>query len=89
MFISEDRIVSEEIVENLEKEKIMRRLNERNEDYHESLNRVKTKCIKSNFNQKLFENQFLEFQKNKEIANKPSEEKTKKKSTDLHSSRNY
>ena len=37
-------------------EKIMRRLNERNEDYHESLNRVKTKCIKSNFNQKLTEN---------------------------------
>ena len=50
----------------------MRRLNERNEDYHESLNKLKTKCIKSNFNRKLTENQFLEFPKNNEIANKPS-----------------
>ena len=59
-------------------EKIVRLLNERNEDYHESLNKLKTKCIKSNFNRKLTENQFLKFQKNKEIANKPSEEKTNK-----------
>ena len=57
-------------------EKKMRRLNERNKDYHESLDKLKTKCIKSNFNRKLTENQFLEIQKNKEIANKPDKEKT-------------
>ena len=44
----------------------MRRLNERNEDYHESLNKLKTKCIKSNLNRKLTENQFLEFKNYKE-----------------------
>ena len=67
----------------------MRRLNERNKDYHESLNKLNTKCIKSNFNRKLTENQFLEIQKNKEIANKHSKEKNPIKiSTGLHSSRN-
>ena len=67
----------------------MRRLNEINEDYHESLNKLKTKCTESNFNRKLTENQFLEFQQNKEKANKPSKKKTIKMSTGLLSSKNY
>ena len=53
----------------------MRQLIERNDDYHESLIKLKTECIKSNFNRKLTENQFLEIQKNKEISNNPSKKK--------------
>ena len=43
-------------------EKRMKRLNERNEDYQESLKKLKNKCIKSNFNLKVIETQFQKIQ---------------------------
>ena len=39
-------------------DKRMKRINERKEDYYESLNKLKTKCLASNFNPKLVENEF-------------------------------
>ena len=45
-----------------EEEKTMK-LNENNEDLHESLNKLRTKCIKSSFNQKLTENHFFKFKR--------------------------
>ena len=61
-------------------EKRMKRLNERKEDYYESLNKLKTKCITSNFNLKLTEDQFEKIQKEKEKGNekKPDKEKNNK-----------
>ena len=61
-------------------EKRMKRLNERKEDYTESLNKLKTKCITSNFNLKLTEDQFEKIQKGKEKGNenKPDKETNNK-----------
>ena len=59
-------------------EKRMKRLNERKEDYYESLNKLKMKCITSNFNLQLTEDQFEKIQKEKEEKgkeNKPDKEK--------------
>ena len=56
-------------------EKRMKRLNERSEDYYESLKKLKTKCIASNFNLKLTEDQFEKILKGKENENKPVKEK--------------
>ena len=50
-------------------EKRMKRLNERNEDYQESLNKLKNKCIKSNFNLKVIETQFQKIQIKNSITN--------------------
>ena len=44
-------------------EKRMKRLNEGKEDYYESLKKLKTKCITSDFNLKLTEEQFEKIQK--------------------------
>ena len=45
------------------------------EDHYESLNKLKTKCITSNFNLKLTEDQFEKIQKEKEKENKPDKKK--------------
>ena len=46
-------------------DKTVKRFNERKEDYYESLNKCKIKCVTSNFNLKITEDQIEKIQKEK------------------------
>ena len=54
-------------------------LNERKEDYYESLKKLKTKWIASNLSLKLTEDQFKKIHKQKENEKIKNKEKTKNK----------
>ena len=56
-------------------EKRLKRINERKEDYYESLKKLKTKCLASNFNPKLVEDQFKKIYCKNENKNVPIEQK--------------
>ena len=65
-------------------EKRMKRTNERKEDYFESLKKLKTKCIKSNFNLKLIEDQFEKICRQNENENMQNKEKEKTNNKNIY-----
>ena len=65
-------------------EKRMKRINEKKENYYESLKKLKTKCRTSNFNLKLVEDQLKKIYSKNKSENVPIEENDKTKNKNVY-----